>query len=153
VAIELEWLGLAEATAIDQRGSVTLVGFNSGTWEVRAYPSQITLALVAVLSDQEVREGWLDDVPATLSPRILTEQGQVVVAGQLDQVFTIDQGLLMMQPRRKRIINVIVTITFLVHEGGYYTAVLEITPRGLDTISAQTNFRVFSQQQAESAGT
>lgn len=86
MALQLDWLGFAEGSAIDMRGSVTLVGFNPQVIFVERFPGQVAPTIVLVVEDTEDPEPLI--VPGKMMKlrlQVTGPDGEVVLFTEQEQ--------------------------------------------------------------------
>lgn len=121
-----QWFGLAEGALFDQRGGLTVVGFNPNTWQVSELPATINLTNIAVLEadlseDSSLR--GLTEVPVSVSPTIEDDAGVVIAAGQIRQ--TLRLAATVDEPNVASL-NLVIGHQLQVATAGLYTATLRV---------------------------
>jgi hypothetical protein len=125
MTLKLDWFGFSEGAANDTRGTMTLVGFAPQFLRYKAFPATSTLALVALLEDDEDPEPILTEGrKLTLALTVKAPDGKVVFAHQ--PTLTVgereDIGDL---PAR---LNLVLQIPLMFSKPGEYTASIALQP-------------------------
>lgn len=138
----LEWFGFAEAAAADQRGGLTLVGFNPPMWQVQQLPAVVTLTMVAVLEADLIEHPELRSSPGltvTVGTSITDPDGVVIAAGQASQ--SVEVQMEAAEPTMAKL-NLVIASQLQIQVEGNYTATLRVTVDGQPELSRSRRLRI-----------